>query len=490
MNKKLVSIFVSMLLCVTIFSVTGTKIANENNVSSFEFTPSIMMPEDAQYNQEFIFKGKTFYAWCITFGYEPPLPRGPIKFQSDDPGGAVSIKSTLGWAWAGTWANNEWYAIYYNLEVNSLITIDVETGVRTTIGNTGIPHATTGLIYDPSTKTMYASAVQEVSFIYFYSHFYTIDLNTGVATYLGVVDNFHAISNIACDSNGNIYGIDILDDSLYLIDPNIPSLKLIGSTGIPLNNAQGAEYDKDDDILYLAAFSTERSGLYTCDTTSGRVTLIGMFPEDIEVAALAIPTYNTPPETPEAPTGPTQGVTGVEYAFTTRTTDPEGGQVYYMWNWGDGITSNWLGPYNSGAMALASHTWNEAKNYNITVKAKDINGSESNWSCPEAIYIVDALNLEISNITGGFFKINAVIKNTGGVNANDVNWSIALDGGIILRGKETIGNIASIPAGNKKTVGSDLILGLGRTVITISAECTESSAIREQDAFVLIFIIL
>ena len=196
-----------------------------------------------------------------------------------------------------------------------------------------------------------------------------------------------------------------------------------------------------------------------------------------------------PPETPQRPEGPTEGVVGVAYTFSTSTTDPEGEQVYYLWDWDDGTSSEWLGPNASGVTVFTSHAWSEVETYNIKVKAKDPHGEESDWSDPKTIHIVDTAILEIGSIIGGFVKVSAVIKNTGGVAATGVNWSITLDGGIILLGRETSGRILSIPAGGEKTVSSSVILGFGKTVITVSAETAGFSDTAERDAFVLLFFI-
>jgi hypothetical protein len=89
---------------------------------------------------------------------------------------------------------------------------------------------------------------------------------------------------------------------------------------------------------------------------------------------------NSPPLTPQRPTGPSSGKINVEYTYSTSTTDPNGDNVFYMWSWGDGTTSQWLGPYASGASALTTHTWTEQGAYTIKVKAKDVHGEESDWS--------------------------------------------------------------------------------------------------------------
>jgi agmatine deiminase len=94
---------------------------------------------------------------------------------------------------------------------------------------------------------------------------------------------------------------------------------------------------------------------------------------------------NNPPEKPQTPTGKTQGKTGTSYLYSTQTSDPDGDQVYYLWDWGDGNTSGWTGPYNSGAIASAQKSWTTKGTYAVKVKAKDIYGAESNWSDPLAV---------------------------------------------------------------------------------------------------------
>ncbi|GAI45907.1 unnamed protein product, partial [marine sediment metagenome] len=82
------------------------------------------------------------------------------------------------------------------------------------------------------------------------------------------------------------------------------------------------------------------------------------------------PQPNNPPNTPTI-TGPTHGYTHYDYTFTANTTDPENDQIYYMFNWGDGNFSQWLGPYDSGTETPATYNWTDPGTYNIKVKAKD-----------------------------------------------------------------------------------------------------------------------
>ena len=89
---------------------------------------------------------------------------------------------------------------------------------------------------------------------------------------------------------------------------------------------------------------------------------------------------NYPPNTPSTPSGPTTGFTKTIYTYTTNTTDPNGDLLYYKWNWGDGSSSGWIGPYGSGILATATHKWTHAGTYLVKVKAKDVYGIESGWS--------------------------------------------------------------------------------------------------------------
>jgi hypothetical protein len=88
---------------------------------------------------------------------------------------------------------------------------------------------------------------------------------------------------------------------------------------------------------------------------------------------------NFPPVIPAQPSGQIVGQPGVEYDYSTYTTDPDGDSLFYQFSWGDDI-SDWIGPYPSGDTCTASHTWNSSGTYQIKVKAKDVYDHECNWS--------------------------------------------------------------------------------------------------------------
>ena len=90
------------------------------------------------------------------------------------------------------------------------------------------------------------------------------------------------------------------------------------------------------------------------------------------------------PSIPERPSGQTNGRAGQEYTFTSVTSDPQGDNLYYLFNWGGGNDSGGVGPYSSGEQGTASYVWSRG-NYNIIVKAKDVNGDVSGWSEPLSV---------------------------------------------------------------------------------------------------------
>jgi len=92
-------------------------------------------------------------------------------------------------------------------------------------------------------------------------------------------------------------------------------------------------------------------------------------------------TVGNPPEIPSSPSGETEGMHSKSYSYSTSTTDPNlGDMLYYKFNWDDFTTTDWLGPYESGESISSYHSWDEPGEYDIKVKAKDLAGSETDWS--------------------------------------------------------------------------------------------------------------
>ena len=71
--------------------------------------------------------------------------------------------------------------------------------------------------------------------------------------------------------------------------------------------------------------------------------------------------------------------------YTFKSTDPDGDNVSYYIEWGDGTYEDWFGPFESGEEVIRNHTWIEQGTYDIRAKAKDIWGAESDWGTLDVI---------------------------------------------------------------------------------------------------------
>jgi hypothetical protein len=91
---------------------------------------------------------------------------------------------------------------------------------------------------------------------------------------------------------------------------------------------------------------------------------------------------NQPPNLPII-NGSISGKIGETYDYDFYSIDPENDEVLYRINWGNGINSQWFGPYTSGEIVIFSHKWEEKGDFIIKVQSKDIYGDKSEWSTLE-----------------------------------------------------------------------------------------------------------
>jgi hypothetical protein len=130
-------------------------------------------------------------------------------------------------------------------------------------------------------------------------------------------------------------------------------------------------------------------------------------------------TTSTPPNKPTM-TGPDNGSYNQELIFTATTTEPEGEQIFYLFDWDDGTSSEWLGPFNSSEIVTTTNSWPGMGSYNVKVKAKDINGANSEWSDVHRVNIGDNTAPDAPIISGPTFgKVGQKYDYT--IMANDID---------------------------------------------------------------------
>ena len=150
---------------------------------------------------------------------------------------------------------------------------------------------------------------------------------------------------------------------------------------------------------------------------------------------LAIAEESDPPAKPSKPSGPVNGNTGISYTYSTSTTDPNNDKVYYMFDWGDGTNSGWIGPFNSGSAGSATKTWNKQGTYEVKAVAKDIHGKLSDWSDPLTVTLPRTKSTK-NNLQGSFYAELGLTGNS--------EPKVFLNGQYLIRTRFTIfGGIAT-----------------------------------------------
>ena len=209
---------------------------------------------------------------------------------------------------------------------------------------------------------------------YFTYHAYDGAGNSNIAIVAITVDpvNDDPIANddnVSVEQHSSNNQIDVLNND-YDVDGD--ALEVINVT-IPDHGT--ASYDEDY-VYYTPEDGYFGADLFTYTITDNNGSTGISATVDMTVIE------NEPPEKPDKPSGETRGTVGVEYTYTTSTTDINDDQIFYYFSWGDDTASGWIGPYESGELAGASHSWEDKGNYEIKVKAKDGHGLESEWSDP------------------------------------------------------------------------------------------------------------
>ena len=181
-----------------------------------------------------------------------------------------------------------------------------------------------------------------------------------------------------------------------------------------LNGTILLEYSADNGGSWIQIASQQNNtGSYVWDTTSvpdGNLYLIGVSTIDeflnigSDTSDSTFSINNFLPELPQLH-GPSQGGNGILFDFVAVASDPQGEQIFYQWDWGDGNVSGWLGPFNSGVPTTTSYAWALDGNYSIRVKVKNIGGSESNWSAVHRMIVAEQVNFSNVKLGTVYFKL-------------------------------------------------------------------------------------
>jgi len=137
----------------------------------------------------------------------------------------------------------------------------------------------------------------------------------------------------------------------------------------------------DPTAMYGSSSLYGDTGITTIPVIYGDPNMIIYSPEWSEPTAIDSDIQGSNNQQPLSPTinGPSSGKPNTDYTFTIKSTDPNGDDLYYFIDWGDGSSQDWDGPYSSGEQISASHKWSSKGVYSIKVKARDSYGAEGPW---------------------------------------------------------------------------------------------------------------
>ena len=193
------------------------------------------------------------------------------------------------------------------------------------------------------------------------------------------------------------------------------------STGVDINvdlNWTGGDPDPGDILTYDVYFGTNSSSLPMVSNNQSATiydpgTLNSSTPYYWQIVAwdnIGLFTEgpiwkfttagNFPPYPPVIISGPSCGGPGINHTFSAIASDPEGNDVYYMWDWGDGNFSDWIGPFDITSPIETNYSWNNSGEYEIKVRAKDVHDAIGDWSNVYNISI--SKQIEINNLKTGF----------------------------------------------------------------------------------------
>jgi hypothetical protein len=345
-------------------TVTDLALGQTQQVSFTPLTPALWSADLVEITTELttdeVTQNDTLFAALICLDLDTPgLANNAqtdqfVQFNLADPGTLDVLPNgyTGSYFMSGAdWMNGSWMAVEYDdgsLTTDNYYEIDPLTGIYApSLGEPGA--AIMGIAYDDTNDILYGVGGSDVTL-------YTMDTATGLATSVAVMwydldgtpTSLADIGGlmIACaydNLNEILYGVDLGNDCLWVIDPLTAELTLIGFFGIDLNYAQDAAFDQENGLLFLAGYAGE-GALYWVDTTYGGAYKVGPFgAAAYELDGFAIPygILSIPDPAIDATGAMTwPEVTGAVHYKVLKATDPYGTYVPYATVYG----TTWTDP--------------------------------------------------------------------------------------------------------------------------------------------------
>jgi hypothetical protein len=248
---------------------------------------------------------------------------------------------------------------------------------------------------------------------------YTFDWGDGNTSSIGLIDSGAMISTNHSWNKAGVYRVSAKanddkgassewSDPLYVTidtpprNPSAPSGQRFGRPGISYAYSVLSNDPDGDQIRYafdwgdgttsttaLAGSGTKATAYHSwnrSETYRIRANATDSFGRTSGWSEPLTVTLNSPPDSPSTPSGPDLGRPGTLYIYNVSASDPDGDQISYALDWGDG-TDSIIGPVASGKAAEAGHSWDNAGDYPVRAYATDSKGERSGWSISRTVII-------------------------------------------------------------------------------------------------------
>ncbi len=242
-----------------------------------------------------------------------------------------------------------------------------------------------------------------------------------------------------------MYYVALVNDKNPLAAARINQFNLYGFPTVYFDGGHGTVVGSGDfnETSYRNAIEAAggRAGVPDLDMTL-ETEWVGT--NEIKVTVTIINQDNKAPDTPGTLNIEQDTLAAGETAeFETYAADPDGNDVYFMFDYGNGEASGWIGPYASNSLCVHTYNYPSAGDYEVMVKARDEFDAESQWtaSLPVSIYTCGDVNgqadgVNISDMThlvaflfsGGTpppFADAADVNNDTTTNISDMTYLVA-----------------------------------------------------------------
>ena len=195
-----------------------------------------------------------------------------------------------------------------------------------------------------------------------------------------------------------IYGGADTDDTGYAVQQTCDGAYIVAGTQTSLNtgdtNIWFIETDQEGYLLRDMTFGgVNDDWAYAIEQTrdgdlviTGCTDSYGAGNRDVWLLRVDAEEANDPPDAPGI-RGPSRGIACAEYEYFFNALDPNGDDLTYCIDWGDGSPLEWTGSYSSGCEGGATHRWFRAGLYPVRVKARDLCDFAGDWSVPRCVRI-------------------------------------------------------------------------------------------------------